>query len=104
MMAGKSLAAKSLASSADDRPTQGDSRMARWEKGWAQRYGIGPGNAIVQMQSGDKTGRLVVPARHREDTGQGRLRSFSHTFFSDDQGKTWRLGGTIGLNTSECLP
>jgi sialidase-1 len=43
-----------------------------------------------------------VPARHREDTGKGRLRSFAHTFYSDDQGATWQLGGTIGQNTSEC--
>jgi sialidase-1 len=30
------------------------------------------------------------------------LRSFAHCFFSDDHGATWRLGGTIGLHTSEC--
>lgn len=73
-------------------------RMAIWEKGWAQRYGCGPGNAIVQL----KSGRLVVPARHREDIGKGRLRSFAHCFYSDDHGATWKLGGTIGINTSEC--
>lgn len=73
-------------------------RMAIWEKGWAQRYGCGPGNAIVQLRSG----RLVVPARHREDIGNGRLRSFAHCFYSDDHGATWKLGGTVGVNTSEC--
>ncbi|HEX4130543.1 MAG TPA: sialidase family protein [Pirellulales bacterium] len=77
-------------------------RMARWEHGWPQRYGIGPGNAMVQLNAGPHAGRLVVPARHREDTGNGRLRSFAHTFFSDDHGATWKLGGTIGINTSEC--
>jgi len=72
-------------------------RGAAWARGWAQRYGVGPGNALVQLRSG----RLLVPARHREDVGQGRLRSFTHVFFSDDQGATWKLGGTVGVNTSE---
>ncbi|HRH97555.1 MAG TPA: sialidase family protein [Prosthecobacter sp.] len=74
------------------------SHAVQWEKGWVQRYGCGPGNAMVQL----KSGRLLVPARHREDTGKGRLRSFAHCFFSDDHGASWKLGGTIGMNTSEC--
>jgi sialidase-1 len=81
-------------------PEEGEpkGRMAIWEKGWVQRYGCGPGNALIQL----KSGRLVVPARHREDIGKGRLRSFAHTFYSDDHGATWKLGGTVGINTSEC--
>jgi sialidase-1 len=74
------------------------SHAVQWEKGWVQRYGCGPGNALVQL----KSGRLLVPARHREDIGKGRLRSFAHCFFSDDHGASWKLGGTIGINTSEC--
>lgn len=77
-------------------------RGAIWGKDWVQRYGCGPGNAMVQLATGPKAGRLIVPARHREDIGKGRLRSFAHTFYSDDHGATWKLGGTIGLNTSEC--
>jgi len=77
-------------------------RMAIWEKGWVQRYGCGPGNAMVQISVGPHRGRLIVSARHREDIGKGRLRSFAHTFYSDDHGTTWKLGGTIGQNTSEC--
>ena len=73
-------------------------RGAAWAKGWAQRYGCGPGNAMVVL----KSGRMIVPARHREDIGGGKLRSFAHTFFSDDHGATWKLGGNIGINTSEC--
>jgi sialidase-1 len=53
---------------------------------------------MIQLRSG----RLLVSARHREDIGKGRLRSFAHSFYSDDHGATWKLGGTIGLNTSEC--
>ncbi len=74
------------------------SHAVQWEKGWVQRYGCGPGNAMIQL----KSGRLLVPARHREDTGKGRLRSFAHAFYSDDHGATWKLGGTIGMHTSEC--
>ncbi len=75
---------------------------AVWARGWHQRYGVGPGNAMIQLRSGPKTGRLIVPARHREDVGKGRLRSFAHCFYSDDRGATWKLGGTVGVNTSEC--
>ncbi len=82
----------------DDEIANPKGRMALWEKGWFQRYGCGPGNALVQL----KGGRILVPARHRKDTGKGRLRSFAHCFFSDDEGATWKLGGTIGMNTSEC--
>lgn len=81
-----------------EEPANPKGRMALWEKGWDQRYGCGPGKAVVQL----KSGRIVVPARHREDSGKGRLRSYAHCFYSDDQGSTWKLGGTIGMNTSEC--
>ena len=91
---------QTLRGKADDDEPRGNpkSHAVRWENGWAQRYGCGPGNAMIQL----KSGRLLVPARHREDTGNGRLRSFGHCFFSDDHGESWQLGGAIGLNTSEC--
>jgi sialidase-1 len=76
-------------------------RSAKWAKGWEQRYGIGPGNAMIQLQAAH-AGRLLVPARRRIDVGKGRLRSFSYTFYSDDHGATWKRGGRIGLDTSEC--
>ncbi len=82
----------------DDADPSSGGRGATWGKGWAQRYGCGPGNAMIQL----KSGRLLVPARHREDIGKGRLRSFAHDFYSDDHGATWKLGGTIGMHTSEC--
>jgi sialidase-1 len=85
-----------------DEPANPKGRTAVWEKNWVQRYGVGPGNALVQLSSGAKKGRLIVPARHRENTGQGRLRSFAHTFYSDDHGVTWKPGGTIGMDMSEC--
>lgn len=77
-------------------------RGAQWATGWSQRYGVGPGNAVVVLRSGPHAGRIIVPARHREDIGGGKLRSFAHCFFSDDHGTSWKLGGTIDINTSEC--
>ncbi|MDZ4851259.1 MAG: sialidase family protein [Pirellulaceae bacterium] len=74
------------------------SRTKQWAAGWSQRYGCGPGNAMIQL----KSGRLLVPARHREDIGNGKLRSFAHCFFSDDHGASWELGGNVGRDTSEC--
>ncbi|HCN76931.1 MAG TPA: hypothetical protein DIT13_07030 [Verrucomicrobiales bacterium] len=82
----------------DTKPFNPKSHAQRWERDWHQRYGCGPGHAMVQL----KSGRLLVPARHREDIGGGRLRSFAHCFYSDDHGASWQLGGTIGMHTSEC--
>jgi sialidase-1 len=87
---------------AEDDDPQNEGRMAKWSAGWDQRYGVGPGNAMIQLRSGPRKGRLLVPARHKEDIGKGRLRSFAHTFYSDDHGKSWQLGGTIGMFLSEC--
>jgi sialidase-1 len=91
---------QTLQGKGDDDEPRGNpkSHAVQWEKGWVQRYGCGPGNAMIQL----KSGRLLVPARHREDIGKGRLRSFAHSFYSDDHGTTWHLGGTIGIHTSEC--
>jgi alpha-L-arabinofuranosidase len=56
--------------------------------GW---YATGPGSGI-QMERGAHKGRLVVPCDHIEKkTG----RYCSHILFSDDHGKTWKLGGTL---------
>ncbi len=45
---------------------------------------------------------MIVPARHREDIGGGKLLTIAHCFMSDDHGQSWRLGGSIGMNASEC--
>ncbi|MGC3966854.1 MAG: sialidase family protein [Pirellulales bacterium] len=86
----------------EDGPVKPRGRAVAWEHGWAQRYGVGPGNGVVQFRSGKFQSRLLVPARHREDIGGGKLRSFTHCFYSDDHGGSWKLGGTLGLHTSEC--
>ncbi|MBM3739894.1 MAG: exo-alpha-sialidase [Acidobacteria bacterium] len=59
--------------------------------GW---YATGPGNAI-QLRSG----RLLVPCDHRRFGSQAR---HSHVIYSDDRGKSWRLGGSAQPDTNEC--
>lgn len=67
-----------------------------------QRYGVGPGAGAIQLTQGPRKGRLLVPARHREEIGGGKSASFSHVFFSDDHGETWRLGPTVARHGNEC--
>lgn len=53
-------------------------------------YATGPG-AGIQIQHGPHRGRLVIPCDHIE---AGTRHYYSHVIYSDDQGATWRLGGT----------
>jgi sialidase-1 len=53
-------------------------------------YATGPCHGI-QMESRKYRGRLVIPCDHIE---AGTEKYFSHVIFSDDHGKTWKLGGT----------
>jgi sialidase-1 len=63
------------------------------DPGWGW-YATGPGNAI-QLRSG----RMVVPCDHRRFAGQAR---HSHIIYSDDHGKSWKLGGSAQPDTNEC--
>jgi sialidase-1 len=56
-------------------------------------YATGPGNGI-QL----RTGRLVIPCDHIERGTKARR---SHVIYSDDRGKTWKIGGIAGENTNE---
>jgi sialidase-1 len=56
-------------------------------------YATGPGVGI-QL----KNGRLVVPCNHSE---AGTRVSRSHIIYSDDLGKSWKLGGIAGPHTNE---
>ena len=60
-------------------------------------YANTPGHAM-QFTEGKYKGRIIVPANHsagepRDDWGDYA----SHTFFSDDHGKTFRLGQTLNI-------
>ncbi len=63
-------------------------------------YAVGPGIG-VQLEHGKHRGRLVIPAYHRltEDKGSS---PYAHVFYSDDHGKTWHVGGTLGPESCEC--
>lgn len=64
------------------------------QKDWTW-YATGPGTGI-QLASN----RLVVPCDHIESNSK---RYFSHVIYSDDNGKTWQLGGsTPQSEVNEC--
>jgi sialidase-1 len=52
-------------------------------------YATGPGSGI-QLENGEHKGRLVIPCDHVE---AGTKHYYSHIFYSDDHGSTWKLGG-----------
>lgn len=69
-------------------------KMGNWT--W---YATGPCHGI-QLESGSKKGRLVIPCDHIE---AGTKKYFSHVIYSDDHGKTWKTGGTTPQDqVNEC--
>ena len=72
-----------------------DVKLPDW--GW---YATGPGVGI-QLRHGQYKGRLVIPCDHRGDF-EGEPTSYSHIFYSDDHGETWKLGGTVSPYNNEC--
>jgi sialidase-1 len=62
-----------------------DVKLTNWT--W---YATGPG-AGIQLQRGSHASRLVIPCDHIEAETK---RYFSHVIYSDDHGKSWKLGGT----------
>ncbi len=53
-------------------------------------YATGPG-AGIQLEQGPHAGRLLIPCDHIEAQTKA---GYSHVIFSDDHGRTWRLGGS----------
>ena len=70
------------------------------EWGW---YATGPGVGI-QIQGGKFIGRLVIPCDHRVGEGRDKWNSkgHSHCIYSDDAGKTWKLGEPTSKSMNEC--
>ncbi len=66
-------------------------------------YATGPGHGI-QIQRGKHKGRLVIPCDHRvkDKKGSWNERGRSHIFYSDDHGKSWKLGGSTDWSMNEC--
>jgi sialidase-1 len=62
-------------------------------------YATGPCHGI-QLKNRANKGRLVIPCDHIE---AGTKKYFSHIIYSDDNGKTWQLGGTTPQDqVNEC--
>lgn len=73
-------------------PAEITSTVKRPEWGW---YATGPCHGI-QLASGPKAGRLIIPCDFIEKGPGGR--SFSHVIYSDDHGATWQIGGVSPLD------
>lgn len=63
-------------------------------------YAVTPGHAI-QLKKSKYAGRLVFAANHSAGATGGTY--FSHCFYSDDHGKTWKLGNNVGAKTNEAI-
>ena len=62
-------------------------------------YATGPG-AGIQLTQGRYKGRLVIPCDHIEAESK---KYYSHVIYSDDNGKTWTLGGSTPQDqVNEC--
>lgn len=93
-----------VTSSADDgrtwsepRKITADVKKPNWN--W---YATGPGVGI-QLTRGEHKGRLVIPCDHREkDSPDWKNSGRSHVIYSDDHGKTWKLGGVTDVGMNEC--
>ena len=71
-----------------------DVKEANWT--W---YATGPCQGI-QIRNGQYKGRLLIPCDHIESQTK---KYFSHVIYSDDNGKTWRLGGSTPADmVNEC--
>lgn len=68
-------------------------------------YATGPGIGI-QIKNGEHAGRLVIPCDHNyddpTDPTHKKHESGSHAIFSDDHGKTWKMGAPIRPIVNEC--
>lgn len=97
-----------VTSSADDgktwsKPKDITKETKKEDWGW---YATGPGNGI-QLARGKHQGRLVIPCDHRvqqnvKDKEDYNKSGRSHVIYSDDHGKTWKLGGVTDFGMNEC--
>lgn len=62
-------------------------------------YATGPGVGI-QLRKPPHAGRLVIPCDHRLEADL--VGSYSHVIYSDDHGKSWKIGGSADYGTNEC--
>ncbi len=79
------------------KPRQITESTKRPDWGW---YATGPG-AGIQLKRGEHNGRLVIPCDHNV-VHETRSNFRSHVIYSDDHGKTWKLGGIVEPDVNEC--
>jgi SSS family transporter len=60
-------------------------------------YATGPGRGL-QIGQGRHRGRLVIPCNHEEAATRS---NHSHVIYSDDHGRSWKLGGSAQDSTNE---
>lgn len=63
-------------------------------------YATGPCHAI-QKQSNPYKGRILIPANHRPKASVDGNQNYTHCIYSDDHGKTWKLGGKTAVGGNE---
>ncbi len=60
-----------------------------------REYATGPGHAL-QLTQGAHAGRIIIAAYHSQGPPLPDGRAYeANTFYSDDHGSTWKLGGTV---------
>ena len=81
------------------KPVEITNMVKRPEWRW---YATGPGVGI-QLRKGPWKGRLVIPCDHSVAPSADNPTGYnSHVIISDDQGKTWKIGGAIRPQVNEC--
>ena len=80
------------------RPQEITADVKRPEWRW---YATGPGVGI-QLTRGPSKGRLLIPCDHSLVLPDDPDGYNAHVIYSDDHGRTWRLGGTIRPAVNEC--
>lgn len=63
------------------------------EWGWT---GLGPVHGIVKKFEPNK-GRILITGRHLADDNK----TYSHVIYSDNEGKSWKIGGTLPMRSTE---
>ena len=70
-----------------------DSPIPDGNWGWT---GLGPVHGIVKKFE-PHAGRILFAARHKAPDGK----SYAHLIYSDDNGQTWNIGGSLSIKSSE---
>ncbi|MFD2903145.1 sialidase family protein [Sphingobacterium anhuiense] len=94
---GKTWAAPTNITTSVHRPNQPAFNPSYTFKEDWRTYANTPGHAL-QFDSGKYKGRIYIPANHSEgDPKPAGKDYFAHSYYSDDHGKTFKIGNTISF-------